>query len=342
MSLSNRIKFMLSLTKNKLVGGRSPLIVVLNTTFRCNLSCGYCYGQYFKQKKEDFTTQELQKLIDQLAELGTCSITLGGGEPLIRDDIGVIIESVKSNGMECGFNTNGTLIPRRIKELQKADMICVSIDGPREMNDLNRGAGSYDKIINGIDVAIDNGITVHTSSVITRHNIEAIDWIIDMAVKRGIKAEFNFLFHQSAKRVDSDNYMAESDALRQAAERIANLCADGAPIVFSESVYRLVAKWPDLRQRLILGHQPDFDYIPCSAGRFMMFIDADGLVYPCVQLIGTFPSLDFRQTGIKEAWSNCASHTCKACYFPCFNELNKIMSLDLRTISGQVWKTLTD
>lgn len=340
MSLLSRIQFMTSLVKNKITGGSAPLVVVINTTFRCNLRCGYCYGQYFQQTQPQFTLEELNHLIDELARLGTRSITLGGGEPLIRDDIGDVIRRIKSHGIECGFNTNGTLVPKRIEELRQADSICVSLDGPREMNDLNRGEGSFDKIMAGIDAALDAGITVHTSSVITRHNVEAIDWMVDLAREKGMQAEFNFLFHQSDDKSDSDNFMAETEMLRDAAKRIADLKAEGAPILFSESVYRMVQTWPDHSQRVIMGTEPDFEHIPCSAGRFMTFVDADGLVYPCVQLIGNFPALDFREVGVEEAWRNCIDHSCKACYFPCFNELNQVMRLDVGTVAGQAIKTL--
>ncbi|HDL64352.1 MAG TPA: radical SAM protein [Proteobacteria bacterium] len=340
MGLSNRIGFFSTLLKDRILGGATPLVVILNVTFRCNLHCGYCYGQYFDRKDKDFTTEELLGLIDSLGKMGTRSITLGGGEPLIRDDIGEIIERIKARGIECGFNTNGVLVPQKIDALKKADMICVSIDGPKEMNDLNRGEGSFEKIMTGIDAALDAGLKVHTTTVLTRHNCESVDWIVDMAREKGIQAEFNLLFHQSEDKSDSDRFMAENDLFRKAVNRVADLKAEGAPILFSEDVYRYVAERPDYRKRLIMGEEPDFDYIPCYAGRFMMFIDADGRVYPCVQLIDVFDALDFRDVGIERAWENCGDHSCKACYFPCFNEFNKIMSLNPKVVIGQTLSTL--
>jgi MoaA/NifB/PqqE/SkfB family radical SAM enzyme len=340
MGLYNRAAFMLRLLKDRLTRGRTPLVVVLNTTFRCNLRCGYCYGEYFQRTDPDFTTEELCGLIDSLGKMGTRSITLGGGEPLVRNDIGRIIERIKGNGIECGFNTNGTLVAQRIEELKKADMICVSIDGPPEMNDLNRGPGSFDRIVAGIDAALAAGIKVHTTTVITRHNVNAVDWMVDFARKKQIQAEFNFLFHQTKEKNQSDSFMATNEEIRAAALRIAELKAQGAPILFSERVYRYVADWPDHRQRVLFAKPDRFRHIPCFAGRFMMFIDADGKVYPCVQLIDTFAALDFRQVGLAKAWENCARIPCKTCYFPCFNEFNLIMGMNPNVIVQQVLSTL--
>jgi MoaA/NifB/PqqE/SkfB family radical SAM enzyme len=340
MGLYNRIAFFSTLLKDRILGGRTPLVVVLNVTFRCNLHCGYCYGQYFNIKEKDFTTEELLDLIDNLGKMGTRSITLGGGEPLLRDDIEHIVKRIKANGMECGFNTNGILVAKRIDALKKADMICVSIDGPKEMNDKNRGEGSFDKIMAGINAALEAGIKVHITTVLTRYNYETVDWIVEMAKNKKIQAEFNFLFHQSEDKNDSDRFMVENEALRKAVERIVELKAQGAPILFSEKVYQYVAKWPDYKERIIMGGEPGFEFIHCYAGRFMMFIDANGKVYPCVQLIDIFRGLDFRKVGIKKAWDNCAKHNCKACYFPCFNEFNAIMSLSPQIILRQFISTL--
>lgn len=340
MGLYNRITFFSALLKDRIFFGRRPLVVVLNTTFRCNLRCGYCYGQYFNRQESDFTTDELICLVDDLAKMGTRSITLGGGEPLIRQDIGEIIKRIKSKGMECGMNTNGILIPRRAAELRQVDMVTVSLDGPKEMNDANRGEGTFEKIMAGIDAALAAGIKTHTTTVLSRYNCACIDWIVTLAKQKGLQAEFNLLFHQSHDKSDSDRFMPEDETLRKAVRRIAQLKAEGAPILFSEKVYQYVARWPDYRQRLIMGKKPDFPRIPCYAGRFMMFIDADGRTYPCVQLIDVFQGLDFRKVGIKQAWDYCARHNCQACYFPCFNELNYIMDLNLEVIWKQVKSTL--
>lgn len=340
MGLYNRIAFFSTLLKDHILGGRTPLVVVLNVTFKCNLRCGYCYGQYFNRRDRDFTTDELLGLIDELGRMGTRSITLGGGEPLLRGDIGQIIERIKARGIECGFNINGLLVSKRIDVLKKADMICVSIDGPKEMNDKNRGEGSFEKIMAGIDAALDAGLRVHTTTVLTRYNCESVDWIVDMAREKDIQAEFNLLFHQSEGKDNSDRFMAENDVLHKAVNHIVELKAQRAPILFSENIYRYVAKWPDYKKRLFIGETPHFDYIHCYAGRFMIFIDADGKVYPCVQLIDTFNALDFRKVGLKKAWDNCATHTCKACYFPCFNEFNAIMGLNLNVVIRQIISTL--
>lgn len=342
MGLLNRATYMSTLLKDKITGGRSPLVIALSITPRCNYQCNYCYGQYFKSKEKEFPLKELIKLINDLAKMGTRSITFEGGEPLIRNDIGKLIDIVKKNGIECGFNTNGSLIPLRIKELKKADLVCVSLDGPKKYNDLNRGKGAFDKTVAGIDAAIKAGIKTHISAVMTCYTCksEIVDWIINFAKQKNIQVEFNFLFQQSEDKKNSVNLMADNKEIKKVALKILKYKKESAPILFSDKVYQIVANWPDYRKLRYFNEKPKFKYIPCQAGRFMMFLDVDGKVYPCVQVIGRFPALDFRKVGIKKAWENCANYPCNACYFPCFNEFSSIANLDMGVISGQIISTI--
>ena len=68
--------------------------------------------------------------------------------------------------------------------------------------------------------------------------------------------------------------------------------------------------------------------LPCRMGQLMCFVDSDGKVYPCGQLIGSFPALNFLETGFRAAWENLARNkNCLTCYCPCFIEFNQVFNL---------------
>src|SRR5215813_10714651 len=68
---------------------RHPILVHLIPVRRCNLSYAYC-NEY-----DDFSmpvpTRELLDRIDRLAALGTSSLHLSGGEPLLHPEVDTII-----------------------------------------------------------------------------------------------------------------------------------------------------------------------------------------------------------------------------------------------------------
>ena len=112
--ISRYLKFFLDVVRARLFLDIKPLVVGLNVTNRCNLCCSYCYGDYSKRKSRDFTTEELLNLIKELRKMGTRAIYISGGEPLLREDIGTIIDAVKDENMFCFINSNGVLVPDKI------------------------------------------------------------------------------------------------------------------------------------------------------------------------------------------------------------------------------------
>ncbi len=80
-----------------LFGRRIPLSVMYSVTNRCPSQCAYC--NIPNRKQRELTTKEAFSLIDQLVEAGTQRLALWGGEPLVRDDIGSIIDYAKIKGL---------------------------------------------------------------------------------------------------------------------------------------------------------------------------------------------------------------------------------------------------
>ena len=61
--------------------------------------------------------------MDELAEGGTVSIRLLGGEPLLVNKLNQLIAHIKSKGMYCEIVTNGMLIRKRVKEWPELRMV---------------------------------------------------------------------------------------------------------------------------------------------------------------------------------------------------------------------------
>ena len=136
MNLIDNIIYFSRLLKSNVTGASIPLTLTLSITGNCNFSCGYCYGDYNKEKSAaDLTTDEWFSLIHEAANMGTKSIQLLGGEPLLRDDIDAIVDRIKSHRMICSMNTNGSLIKKYIETIKKLDNLTVSLDGRAEAND---------------------------------------------------------------------------------------------------------------------------------------------------------------------------------------------------------------
>ena len=108
---------------------RYPILAHIIPTRRCNLSCTYC--NEYDDVSSPVPVEDMLHRIDRLAALGTQSITLSGGEPLLHREVAEIIARIRHHGILAGLITNGYLLsPERIEQLNRAglDHLQISID----------------------------------------------------------------------------------------------------------------------------------------------------------------------------------------------------------------------
>ncbi|MFL5861453.1 MAG: radical SAM protein [Solirubrobacteraceae bacterium] len=142
-----------------LAGG--PAWIVIQLLERCNLRCNMCYewGESGAFKSlPSLAELDVDVLLERLEEClpGKPRIEFFGGEPLLYRSIWRLLEVLRDAGCEVAFPTNGTTLARHADRLVSANptRIWVSLDGPRAINDAQRGAGVYDRATRGIE-AID-------------------------------------------------------------------------------------------------------------------------------------------------------------------------------------------
>jgi MoaA/NifB/PqqE/SkfB family radical SAM enzyme len=68
--------------------------LILPVTYRCNLSCRYCYAHsnYKHQLPDD---RSIDKLIDIINTSGCTTVNLAGGEPTVREDLPELLTAIK-------------------------------------------------------------------------------------------------------------------------------------------------------------------------------------------------------------------------------------------------------
>lgn len=108
------------LLKAKVSGKRIPARVFLQLTKYCNMKCRHCwaYQQDYQDDIRDakeLTTKEMLELINLLYDRGTRWINFLGGEPLLRKDLGIILDHARKKGIYCEMSTNGLLVDQKIK-----------------------------------------------------------------------------------------------------------------------------------------------------------------------------------------------------------------------------------
>ena len=176
--------------------GRQVTYLRLSVTDRCDLRCTYCMSEIMKflPKAELLSLEELDRVATAFVERGVRKIRLTGGEPLVRKDIGYLIERLgrlMDQGLdELTLTTNGTLLAEHADGLMRAGVrrVNVSLDSldPENFAKITR-RGDLPKVLNGIDAALEAGLKVKINTVALRHqNAAEIPHIVEWAHSRGM------------------------------------------------------------------------------------------------------------------------------------------------------------
>ncbi len=328
------MRFGYKLAQNKLSGNLTPFLLQFSITNACNLKCKYCYAKYYERKQKDLSKDQIFKIIDEVWALGTIRINLVGGEPLLRKDIGEIINYIKQKGMECALTSNGLLVEKKIDEIKSLDNLCLSLDGDREANDYNRGKGTYDKIISAIDIAKKHNIKTQVSSVLTTQTIKSLDSFIDLAKSKGFLIGFTTPISQtSSGETKPIENSAKDEELKQGIRKLIQIKEKGGPVLFSNESYIYALKWPyEYTKDKIIGEKPGFKIPKCYAGRYWGIIDVNGDIYPCPALVDVIQPANCLELGFKKAWKIASQHNCYTCHFPCNNEFNFMFGLNYKVL----------
>ena len=323
----------LSLIKAKVTNQNIPFLVQFSISNRCNLKCRYCYADYPGRSEKDLSYEQVISIINQLAELGTKRINIVGGEPLIRKDIDDIVFYIKNKGIECTMTTNGHFVPYKIDVIKKLDLLCISLDGIKEKNDLQRGQGTHDAVIKALDIATSNGVICQISCVLTKGTLDSIDYMVEIGNKYNAKVAFTTLIKPVEQTTTYDELIPTDQEYKTAIQKIIKLKEEGAPVLFSKDTLEYALHWPKPYSEDRMFEKPSRDSPTCYAGRFFVIIDVNGDVYRCPQMVNRVKKVNCLDLGVKQALQQVAKDkTCKTCHIPCSNELNYYFGMNLKVI----------
>ena len=113
-------------------------LVFWETTAGCNLECVHCRRIDVAKElmRNDLSTVESLKFVENLAAFAKPILVLSGGEPLFRPDIFTIAKHAGKCGLTVALATNGTLITEPVAaQIVEAGVrrVAISIDGADEV-----------------------------------------------------------------------------------------------------------------------------------------------------------------------------------------------------------------
>jgi len=217
---------------------------------RCNLACKHCYATPYMHERE-LPTEKVLDIIRDAADAEVEHIHLTGGEPLLRGDLVRILNEIVELGMEASVFTNATLLNNDLaSQLSRLGVkVFTSIEGPsRDVHELIRGRGSWDAVLNGINLLRDHGVPFHVNVSVSELNWRYVGEAIEKALELGAESVsiIPAMPAGTALRihsyVSSRHYVAALKAVERVAEEL-GVVVD----VWCTPFLRVVSKSPWLR-----------------------------------------------------------------------------------------------
>lgn len=321
MKIKNKIASIKTIVKTKFFAQRIPLIVSWHLVNRCNKRCKYCYR--WEGDTKELTTKEIFSIIDELSQMGTQAIIFSGGEPLLRDDIGGIINYSQRKGIFTGLTSNGSLVAQKINEIRNLDMLKLSLDGPEKIHDFIRGDGSYNEVMNAVRIAKENKLNIKFNTTLTKYHVDNIDFILEKARQLNIGVKFQPLSHVHSMDHDIDFLLPDEKRYKQTVQRLICLKRTNPFIINSTLALEYLYHLP-YRANVKLK---------CYAGRLICCIAPNGDIFPCSAMRDKTRPTNCLEGTFKQAFHNLPFvSACKGCWCTSTLELNCLLRFNFKTI----------
>lgn len=262
-------------------------------TKNCNFNCIYCQAGNLNKKNNYMMSKETaKKAVDIALDSPSkyLSFEFQGGEPLMNfDTIKYIVEYSKEvkqdKVIEYNLVSNLTLLTDEMIEFftENKVTICTSIDGPIELQNLNRpylDGNSYETTVSKIKKLKELGIDVNAIETTTKHSLNKYKEIIDEYVNLG----FNNIFLRPLTRLGkADNnwlnigYSAEEflNFFKKSLDYIIELNKSGTFFIENHSSIFL--------RKIILNETVNYMELrsPCGGAIGQLAYYYDGDIYTC-------------------------------------------------------------
>jgi MoaA/NifB/PqqE/SkfB family radical SAM enzyme len=132
----------------------------------CNLPCRFC----FRMRSRPLETPDAIKLIQIIKTSGANAIVFAGGDPSLRSDLGILVESARGVGLGVEIQTNGHFLSSSVRDvICESDVVGLSLDADTpEQHDRFRGRhGNFKQVINLLSLLCDNDVPVVVRSLVT-------------------------------------------------------------------------------------------------------------------------------------------------------------------------------
>lgn len=309
MKIKNNIQIFAGILRAKYFYKRVPLLVGWALTNKCSLQCKFC-GRW-RESYRELETKQILSIIDELYNMGTKRIQFTGGDPLLRKDIGTILECCKEKNISTTLSTNGYFVKEKIQELLSLDRINFSLDGPEDVHDAIRQKGSFKKFIEALDITKRYGLKAKLTCALTKINSQHIDFILKCAKDFDVCVLFQPATTELLGADKKNPFVPDIGTYREGIHYLIEKKRKSSYITNSRAGLEYLLSWPYERK------------INCFGGIIMCRIESNGNIIACPRIkTQKENNNNCLELGVKKAFENLRISSCNRCWSATRLEVN--------------------
>ncbi len=274
-----------------------PLWLLAELTYRCPLHCAFCYNPVdFARHESELDTEDWLRVLREARAAGAVQCGFSGGEPMLRDDLEVLVAEAHRLGYYTNLLTSGVgLTPERAAALKAAGLDHIQLsfqDSTKELNDFLSHTRTFELKQRVAALIKDNGWPMVMNVVVHRQNIDHIDTIIAMAAELGAEyLELANSQYYSWALLNRDQLLPSREQLERA-ERVTNEWRE--KLGDRMRIFFVVPDYYEKRPKKCMN----------GWGNVFLTVTPDGTALPC-HTARMLPGLDFpnvREMSVSDIW----------------------------------------
>ncbi len=263
---------------------KRPFHVMVIPTLGCPSKCAYCWSS--EVGSPIMSIETVKDIVAWLKDFRSdpVTFTFHGGEPLLagadfyRQALPLLTGELSHLEPNFALQTNlWKLNPELAIVLAEYNIpIGSSLDGPQELNDLQRSEGYYEKTMKGYELAKEHGLQVQFICTFTSYSVQFKEEIFNYFLENGLTLKL----HPALPSLKSD----EPDKWALPPEKYGELLVYLMDR-YLENMSRIeVRNINDYCRCVFTGRGTVCTFVDCMENTFA--VGPDGSIYPCYRFVG--------------------------------------------------------
>jgi uncharacterized protein len=258
--------------------------VMIIPTLGCPSRCRYCWSS--EEGSPVMTIETVKEIVAWLKDFRNdrVTFTFHGGEPLLagadfyREALPLLAEGLSHLKPEFALQTNLWRLTPELADILAEYHVPIgsSIDGPQELNDLQRSEGYFERTMKGYKIAKEHGLSVRFICTFTSHSVKFREEIFNFFLENG----FTLKLHPALPSLRSDDPKKWALDPEEYGDLLVYLLNKYLEHLDEIEVMNI----NDLVRCVFTRRGSVCTFVDCMGNTFA--VGPDGSIYPCYRFVG--------------------------------------------------------